>query len=686
MRTLSEIRSGGRILQVTASAIVILLALAALGAPPREAAAWLDAASIAALLACASGLMALTIEAPRLASALAVAAFAFGVASLDPGQIPARGDAIFAPDTAGVLTQVIALATILGGFSIGAAAWFRKPRWRAMAVVSVGSIIVALGIAGLIHDLFPGPDTGAPRPWLTAWRALLLFFLGGAIILAGRPPRPHTRSRLTRWLFLPVALAVAAGAVLLAQLVRVQEIRQLDARIGTTLERVEDQLAARLAGSVLGLDRMARSWTWRGQPDRNDWKTDAWLFVDHFAEVRVVVWADPETRVRWLAPLAGSHPLQNLLLQESPPLSAALERSREYGGPAMSEPVELAIGGLGFIVATPVPRGDDFLGYIVGFYRFEPIMDGIRENVAPGYAVSLADETGVIFESRRVDAAPGEGWSREGRFEAYGADWLIRIAPDRETRERHLTALPALTLSIGLAIAVLVGIAVYQAEVSRLSARRLGHAVERRARVEAELRRYQRTLEDRVDARTADLNEKQEELERINTELERLATTDELTGVCNRRRFFGIAEDELRAARRYGRALSLIMLDLDYFKRINDRYGHQCGDKVLVAASECIAVGLRESDCLARYGGEEFAVLLPESGCGEVEAVAERMRVALAALKVEWDDQELSLTASFGATSLMPADRDIDQLVERADRALYEAKSAGRNRVVYLTE
>lgn len=679
MRTLSEIRSSGRILQVVASAAVILLALAALAVPSQAAGTWLDATSIAALLACAGGLMGITIGAPRLASALAIVAFAGGMASLDRLEAVGTGGGADAGDASGLLTQVIALATVLAGFAIGAAAWLRKPRRRVMTVVSVGAITVALGVAGLLHDLFPGLEMSGPGLWLTVWRALLLVLLGTAIILVGRPARRRTRSRLTRWLFLPAALAVAAGAVLLAQLVRVQEIGQLDARIETTMERIDDQLAARLAASVLGLDRMARSWTWRGQPERNDWKTDAWLFVDHFPEVQVVAWVDPDTRVRWLAPLAGSHALQNNVLQDHGAMNGALARAREQRGPAMSEPVELAIGGHGFIVAAPVPRGGDFLGHIVGFYDFDPIMDGIREDIAPGYSIALVNDGGTGFPSSRVEERPDDGWSREVHFEAWGTEWTIGISPGQETRERYLTSLPGLTLAIGLALALLVGVAVYQAEVSRLWARRLGYAVERRARVEAELRRHQRTLEERVEARTADLNAKQEELER-------LATTDELTGICNRRRFLERAEHELLAARRYGRALSLIMFDLDHFKRINDRYGHQCGDTVLTAAAETAGAGLRETDCLARYGGEEFAVLLPESGRAEAEAVAERMRDALARLRVAWDGGELSLTASFGATSLMAADRDIDQLLERVDRALYEAKGAGRNRVVYLDD
>lgn len=686
MRTLSEIRSSGRIFQVFGAAMVLLFALAALVAQQHDQRVWLDTTSIAGLMACSGGLMAIAIGAPRLATGLAVVAFLGGAASFDQyeasGWVNGRGG----PDASGLLAQVVALSTLLAGLAIAAAAWLRKTRRRVMTVVSVGSVIIALGVAGLIHDVFPGFEATAPTLGLTLWRALLLVFLGAAVVVVGRPGRRRTRTKLARWRFLPMALAVAAGALLLAQLVRVQEIGQMERALETTTQRIQDQLAVKLASSTLGIDRMARSWSWRGRPARNDWKTDAWLFVDHFPEVRVVTWVGPEGRVRWLAPLAGSHVLQNRVLTEAPAFRDALERAREADGLAMSEPVELALGGRGFIVAAPVSPASEFMGHIVGFYRLDALMEGMGAKVAPGYRIELFDDGERIHRSADPAPVAGPRWERRSVFSAYGADWQVRLTPQQQTLERHLTWLPALTLAIGAAIALLVGVAVYQAEVSRLSARRLGYAVQRRARVEAELRRYQRELEDRVAERTADLHEKQRQLERSNAELERLATTDAVTGTCNRRRFMEVAEYELSAARRYGRALSVIMFDLDHFKRINDRFGHQCGDAVLARAAERAGEGLRDTDCLARYGGEEFVVLLVESGREEADAVAERIRDALERLTVEHAGEELRITASFGATSLAGTDRDIDAVLERADRALYEAKGAGRNRAVFLWE
>ena len=678
MRTLHEIRTSGRLLQALSAAAVLLFALVGLGVqqPPET---WLDPTAIAALLGCASGFLAVAAGSPRIASALAMVAITGGLAALDQSGSLGRTDHAGIP---GLLADVVALSTLLGGLAIVAAAWVPHPRRRIITVVSIGSIIVALGLAGVIHDLAPGADHEGPALGLTVWRALLLVALGTAVIAVARPVR-RRRHPLSRWLFVPATLAVAAGAILLAQLIRLQEFQQMREVTATTIERIHDQLDVRLDASLLGLNRMARSWNWRGRPARHDWKTDAWLFVDHFAELHAVSWVDDSTRVRWLAPLAGSHALQHQLLDAGAAHRATLDRARTEDTLALSDPLELYLGQDGFIAAAPVsPRGEPE-GFIVGFYRFGPLLESVVETVAPGFVVKLVHDGAVLYRSQPEEPSD-DRWRRRMTFEAYGGQWQLVVGPRAHTIQTYLTWLPGLTLAIGLGLAGLVGIAVYQAEASRVTVRRLAREVRRRSRVESALRRSQRDLEARVRARTADLHDKQTELERSNAELERLATIDELTGVCNRRRFLELAEGELRRSRRYDRPLTLIMFDLDRFKRLNDSHGHAAGDAVLSEAAACAAAGLRETDCLARYGGEEFVVLLSESTAQQGRAVAERMRAALEGLAVEHGDREHRFTASFGVATLETGDADIEALLERADRALYEAKNAGRNRVVFL--
>jgi diguanylate cyclase (GGDEF)-like protein len=162
--------------------------------------------------------------------------------------------------------------------------------------------------------------------------------------------------------------------------------------------------------------------------------------------------------------------------------------------------------------------------------------------------------------------------------------------------------------------------------------------------------------------------------------LEELATTDPLTGLKNRRRFDAAMNDEWRRAMRQRTALSLLMIDADHFKAYNDTFGHQAGDQVLVGIAICISDSVkRAGDCVARYGGEEFAVLLPGTNAADALTVAETIRMKV----LGWCDDSVQSTVSVGIASTVPsAGADWPQLVHAADKALYAAKAAGRNRCV----
>jgi diguanylate cyclase (GGDEF)-like protein/PAS domain S-box-containing protein len=173
------------------------------------------------------------------------------------------------------------------------------------------------------------------------------------------------------------------------------------------------------------------------------------------------------------------------------------------------------------------------------------------------------------------------------------------------------------------------------------------------------------------------------EQKELQWKLEQEARTDPLTGCANRRHFLELAEHELGRARRYAEDMSVLMLDLDHFKTINDRHGHPVGDLVLLKLVQVCQATLRAEDTVGRLGGEEFAVLLPESGREKALEVAERLCRAVADAGVALNDNlPLHFTASIGVATLAQEDFNIGTVLARADKALYEAKSAGRNRVV----
>lgn len=173
-----------------------------------------------------------------------------------------------------------------------------------------------------------------------------------------------------------------------------------------------------------------------------------------------------------------------------------------------------------------------------------------------------------------------------------------------------------------------------------------------------------------------------EELRKQKEAAERAARTDPLTGLYSRRATCDAAEVEIQRALRYGTPLSLIMIDLDYFKSINDTYGHALGDAVLVNFSHVITQELREVDVVGRLGGEEFVVLLPYTDVTEAVRVAERMRLAVASSsEIEALSNTLHYTASFGVAGFDAQQPNFTQWLDQADQALYQAKRLGRNRV-----
>jgi len=167
---------------------------------------------------------------------------------------------------------------------------------------------------------------------------------------------------------------------------------------------------------------------------------------------------------------------------------------------------------------------------------------------------------------------------------------------------------------------------------------------------------------------------------RLFAETKRLASTDELTGLFNHRQFYLLLGQEVRRALRYGRNLSLIILDIDYFKAYNDRYGHLAGDEALRQIARVLKTKSRDVDVVARYGGEEFTIILPETELPQAAVQAERLRVAVEGHRFS-PAAEGHLTVSLGAATLVEGMDRPEQLVHRADQVLYEAKASGRNRV-----
>jgi len=168
---------------------------------------------------------------------------------------------------------------------------------------------------------------------------------------------------------------------------------------------------------------------------------------------------------------------------------------------------------------------------------------------------------------------------------------------------------------------------------------------------------------------------------KYHEEIYRMTIVDGLTQIHNKRYLFEALEKELIRARRYERELSLVIFDIDFFKRINDQYGHLAGDHVLRELARVVQERIRRDEVFARYGGEEFVIVLPETGLGGARALAEDLRERVATHAFVFQGERIPVTISIGCAQLTKDDRAATELIQRADEKLYEAKRSGRNRV-----
>lgn len=179
-----------------------------------------------------------------------------------------------------------------------------------------------------------------------------------------------------------------------------------------------------------------------------------------------------------------------------------------------------------------------------------------------------------------------------------------------------------------------------------------------------------------------DMASNRRQLERTNAQLTRLSQTDGLTGLLNRATWESFLHTEFQRHQRYGSEAALVMMDIDYFKPVNDTHGHQAGDEVIRQISRLIKYNLRQPDIAGRYGGEEFAVILPETDLAGAECFAERIRKVVEQQVIHCDGIELQVTLSLGVALASPDLVCADDWLKEADQLLYAAKHQGRNRVV----
>ncbi|HVO05299.1 MAG TPA: diguanylate cyclase [Burkholderiaceae bacterium] len=339
-------------------------------------------------------------------------------------------------------------------------------------------------------------------------------------------------------------------------------------------------------------------------------------------------------RVWWLGDAMGLLIFTPLLLSLALPATGRAAPKRSLGVDLLVLAVALTL--LALIVT---PGGGGWMGV----------------QVAPVLLLPCVLFVAARFDLRTTTATVGVIGLAVAYATAHGGAPFGTLPPSEASMRAQEFILSMSLLALGLA-ALLAQLRAQQRDIGEANAR---------------LDQLNRTLEARVAERTA-------QLDGLNRDLERLAMSDPLTGLLNRRAFFAIARGAVDTARRHQRPLAVLMIDVDRFKAINDRHGHAAGDQTLQHVAAMLTDQVRVGDTLARYGGEEFVLLASDIDFERALQMAQRMGDALRAAPLQLPGGAITVTASFGVTVLGSGDDDLDQLVRRADQALYAAKAAGR--------
>lgn len=347
--------------------------------------------------------------------------------------------------------------------------------------------------------------------------------------------------------------------------------------------------------------------------------------------------------------ISRTYPLQPRLIGldvgRHPEQGTAVREMMSRRAPLVTDVLQLAQSGSGLVVRAPVWIDAPTLSYfghvsaVIDVDKLQAHLTRLGARFGATLSLRDADGKGTTRALKFGDDGSEGAIAVETKLEFLGETWLLSASdlPPAPKTQHGVRALFAAVLGAILAFALRLLLIAW-----------------------AELRKQNRMLED-------------------------LASTDALTGIANRRVLTESGERAFALSRRTGFALSVLMLDLDHFKAVNDRYGHQAGDEVLRAIAKAASECLRSTDTLGRWGGEEFLILAPGTADDGASLLADRVLQSIRGLIIRSGEHEIRITASIGIAALSSVDTDLLALVERADSALYRAKSEGRDRAVIST-
>ena len=275
----------------------------------------------------------------------------------------------------------------------------------------------------------------------------------------------------SRWLPLFVGICAVTVTLWLWRALLAQEHAQLERTIQLEAAGVKNEVVARMQARILALVRMARRWEDWGQPTQEQWEFEAELYVSHFPGYQAIAWVNPQL-TRWVTPPAANEAMQDLALAFEQQRQSVLEAVRDRREVAVTRSIDLMQGGKGFLVYIPIFQGENCGGIIVGVFRVQELLDTIlHEQVAPRYSIALFDGEEKIYSRPDSNQQHLKKWGQETTIELYGVTWRMQVWPRPELLAGTRSALPQLTLGMGLLMAILLALEVNLAQTARLRAR-----------------------------------------------------------------------------------------------------------------------------------------------------------------------------------------------------------------------
>ncbi|MDO9625246.1 MAG: diguanylate cyclase [Pseudomonas sp.] len=597
----------------------------------------------------------------------------------------------------------------------------------------------------------------------------------------------------TRLALAALLLGLCLVSVLLWQRLLTTEQARVAERVDYQARSLAQQLETSLHKQVDDLRRIALQWNHRGRIPLDEWLLDSRFSLKRFKGYLAIQWLDADLRMRWIEPLQGNEAAQQFRLTPAHPNFNLAIQAKNAGEPRFSNSFDLAQGGSGFILYTPLYIHNEhnervFDGFLQGVFRVEGLMDELLNHPdSHNFSAYLLEAGQPIYSHQQPDAL--DTLQQEVPLDLLNnQSFTLRLKPTAQLVQSLATLLPQIALGASLTISLLlvaaIGLALdnaRRANALQVGNRRLSDELEQRAQIEHVLRDSRERLQLVIDLtdsshdglfiidpqnrdilhmnqathnslgysaeafrellkqdpeqllpgyhawlegvrqaqqdqlssifqqkmRRRDGSEQAAEISaqlvlvnnreyligvtrdnsqrlQLEAQLQRLSQQDGLTGLYNRRFFDSQLAIEWRRLRRQGASLTLLMIDIDYFKRYNDHLGHLAGDDALRQVADILRTSLkREGDSACRYGGEEFAIILADTGLEGGLHVASRLQQRLATLHLAHPDSPLGcLTLSIGLAVAEPGSGESPQrLMERCDQTLYRAKHEGRNRI-----